>query len=62
MAVGPDGEIIARAPHLDESLTLADIDPMQIRQQRLTNPLARDERLLLTVEELTRIKRRRYAD
>jgi len=37
-------------------------DPGELRRQRIVTPLARDERLLLTIEELQRIKRRRYAD
>ncbi|MGD0653874.1 MAG: nitrilase-related carbon-nitrogen hydrolase [Thermoguttaceae bacterium] len=60
MAVGPDGRIIAQAPMLDESLTIAAFDPAELRRQRMITPLARDERLLLTIEELKRIKRRRY--
>ena len=60
MAVGPDGRTIAQAPMLDEALTVAAFDPAELRRQRLITPLARDERLLLTIEELNRIKRRRY--
>ena len=60
MAVGPDGRVLAQAPMLDEALTLATFDPAELRRQRLLTPLARDERLLLTIEELHRIKRRRY--
>ena len=60
MAVGPDGRIIAQAPMLDASLTVAAFDPAELRRQRLITPLARDERLLFTIEELNRIKRRRY--
>ena len=60
MAVGPDGRMIAQAPMLDESLTIAAFDPAELRRQRMITPLARDERLLLTIEELNRIKRRRY--
>lgn len=60
MVVGPDGRPIAEAPVLDESLTPADYDPAELRRQRVITPLARDERLLLTIEELQRIKRRRY--
>ena len=60
MAVGPDGRTIAQAPMLDEALCLAAFDPAELRRQRLMTPLARDERLLLTIEELQRIKRRRY--
>jgi predicted amidohydrolase len=57
---GPDGRTIAEAPMLDESLTLAAFDAADLRRQRLITPLARDERLLLTIEELHRIKRNRY--
>ena len=60
MVVGPDGRTIAKAPMLDEALTLASFDLAELRRQRLITPLARDERLLLTIEELNRIKRRRY--
>lgn len=58
--VGPDGGTLAEAPMLDESLTLATIDLGELRRQRMIVPLGRDERLLLTIEELQRIKRRRY--
>ncbi|MGA2066239.1 MAG: nitrilase-related carbon-nitrogen hydrolase [Thermoguttaceae bacterium] len=57
---GPDGRTLAQAPMLDESLTIAAFDTAELRRQRLITPLARDERLLLTIEELQRIKRRRY--
>ena len=60
MVVGPDGRTIAKAPMLDEALTLAVFDTAELRRQRLITPLARDERLLLTIEELNRIKRQRY--
>ena len=45
---------------LDEALTIAVFDLAELRRQRLITPLGRDERLLLTLEELQRIKRRRY--
>jgi predicted amidohydrolase len=57
---GPDGSVLAEAPMLDEALTIGTIDLAELRRQRLITPLARDERLLLTIEELNRIKRRRY--
>ena len=57
---GPDGRTIAEAPQLDEALTLANFDAADLRRRRLITPLARDERLLLTIEELHRIKRNRY--
>ena len=49
-----------RAPMLDEALCVAAFDPAELHRQRLITPLARDERLLVTIEELNRIKRRRY--
>ncbi|MEN6405505.1 MAG: nitrilase-related carbon-nitrogen hydrolase [Thermoguttaceae bacterium] len=60
MAVGPDGRAVAQAPMLDESLTTAVFDPAEWRRQRLIMPLARDERLLVTLEEFLRIKRKKY--
>ncbi len=61
MAVGPDGRTIAQAPMLDPALCLAAFDPLELRRQRLITPLGRDERLLVTIEELNRIKRRRVS-
>ncbi|MFZ5829951.1 MAG: nitrilase-related carbon-nitrogen hydrolase [Planctomycetota bacterium] len=60
MVVGPDGKILAQAPMFDPALTLVSCDPAELRRTRLITPLARDERLLVTIEELNRIKRRRY--
>lgn len=60
MVVGPDGRKIAEAPQLDEALTIVDFDPAELRRKRIATPLARDERLLLLIEELQRVKRRRY--
>lgn len=60
IAVGPDGRTIAQAPMLDPSLTLAAFDSLELRRQRLITPLGRDERLLVTIEEFNRIRRKRY--
>ena len=60
MVVGPDGRIIAQAPAFDECLSIVNCDLAELRRERLIMPLARDEQLLLTIEELNRIKRRRY--
>lgn len=60
MVVGPDAEVIARAPYFDESLLVVDCDLAMVRRQRLQAPLGRDEQLLLFIEELNRIKRERY--
>jgi predicted amidohydrolase len=61
MAVGPGGALLAQAPLFDESLTIATIDLTELRRQRVITPLARDEQLLLTLQELHRIRRQRYA-
>ena len=61
LVAGPTGDVLAVAPPLDASLTLVDVDRGDLRRARIGTPLARDERLLLTVEELTRIKRRKYS-
>lgn len=62
MVVGPSGDIWGSAPPLDPALTIVDIDPNELRRARIGTPLARDERLLLTIEELQRVKRRLYAE
>lgn len=60
MVVGPDGRVIASAPPFDQCLTVVSCDLADLRRQRTITPLGRDEQLLLTIEELERIKRRRY--
>ncbi len=60
MVVGPDGRVIAEAPAFDECLSVVTCDLDELRRERLITPLGRDEQLLLTIEELKRIKRRRY--
>jgi predicted amidohydrolase len=62
MIVGPNAEVLARAPYFDESLLVVEFDLADLRRQRLLAPLGRDEQLLLFIEELERIKRRRYDD
>jgi predicted amidohydrolase len=60
MVVGPDGRVIAEAPAFDECLMVLPCDLHELRRERLITPLGRDEQLLVTIEELERIKRRRY--
>lgn len=62
MVIGPDGHTIAEAPQFDESLTIAAFEASELRRERMITPLGRDVQLLLTIEELQRIKRRRYED
>ncbi len=60
MVVAPNAEVLGRAPEFDESMLVVEFDQSDLRRQRLLAPLGRDEQLLLFIEELTRIKRRRY--
>jgi NAD+ synthase (glutamine-hydrolysing) len=60
LVIGPDGTTLAEAPQFDAALTVVPVDLEELRRARLITPLARDEQLLLTLEELSRIKRRRY--
>ena len=60
LVAGPDGKLLAEAPLFDEALLTVDLDAAELRRQRIITPLARDERLLLTIEELQRIKKARY--
>ncbi|HVH65054.1 MAG TPA: nitrilase-related carbon-nitrogen hydrolase [Candidatus Acidoferrum sp.] len=55
MVIAPNGDIIAREADADESLVVASIDLGDIRRERLANPLLRDEKLELTVNELRRV-------
>ncbi len=60
--IGPSGDVLAQSPQIDEALTIAELDWAELRRERTMTPLARDERLLLTIEELQRVKRRMYGD
>ena len=55
MVIGPNGDIIAQQEDADEALVLASLDLAEVRRERLTNPLLRDERLELTINELRRV-------
>ncbi|HET9848036.1 MAG TPA: nitrilase-related carbon-nitrogen hydrolase [Candidatus Dormibacteraeota bacterium] len=55
MVIGPNGDIIARETDADEALVVARVDLGDVRRDRLANPLLRDEKLELTVNELRRV-------
>jgi len=55
MVIGPNGDIIAQQEDADEALVLANLDLGDVRRERLANPLLRDERLELTINELRRV-------
>lgn len=51
----PNGELLAKAPYQEESLTLCEIDLNQLHRTRARLPLLRDERTGLVIRELDRI-------
>lgn len=57
--VGPTGHTLGKACYLEPELLQADVEPGLLRRARITNPLLRDERLDLTLHELSRIIRAR---
>jgi predicted amidohydrolase len=52
---GPEGELITKAPMLEETLTIAEIDFTQLHRARARLPLRRDERPELVLQQLKRI-------
>jgi predicted amidohydrolase len=57
--IGPDGETIMQAPLHDEGVFMAEIDLADVRRERVTLPLLRDERPEMVRRQLERILRRR---
>jgi len=55
MVIGPNGDVIAQHEDPEEALVLATIDLADVRRERLANPLLRDERIELTINELRRV-------
>ena len=53
--ISPTGEAVFSAPFFEDGLYVADIPLADLRRERLTLPLLRDERPELQVRELTRI-------
>ena len=54
MVMGPNGDILAQEEDADEALVVATLDLGDVRRERLANPLLRDERVELTINELRR--------
>jgi predicted amidohydrolase len=55
MIIGPNGDIIRREEDADEALVTATLDLADVRRERVTSPLLRDEKLELTINELRRV-------
>jgi predicted amidohydrolase len=57
--VSPGGQVLAKARYLDEDLLEVSLEPGRLRRARIANPLLRDERLELTLQEVQRLLRAR---
>ncbi|HYS01080.1 MAG TPA: nitrilase-related carbon-nitrogen hydrolase [Candidatus Eisenbacteria bacterium] len=55
MIIGPNGDLIQQQEDADEALVSATLNLGDVRHERLSNPLLRDEKLELTVNELRRV-------
>jgi predicted amidohydrolase len=53
--VGPDGDSVFRAPTHDEGLFMTQIDPAQLRRERIASPLLRDERPEVVIRQIDQI-------
>ncbi len=56
MVIGPSGQLIARADQFEETVLCARLDPGEVRRERISTPLLRDEDVDLTLAELSRIR------
>ena len=57
----PEGRLVVQGPYYEEALTTARLDLNQLRRTRIKLPLLRDERVALTMREMTRIVDRRWS-
>jgi predicted amidohydrolase len=55
MVVTPQGEVVVQAKYFEEDFVLAELNLEEVGRARLFAPVLRDERLELTLRELTRI-------
>jgi predicted amidohydrolase len=60
--VGPSGVTVFAAPMHDEGLFISDIDPAELRRERVAVPLLRDERPEVVLRQLERIVRDRSGE
>lgn len=55
MIIAPNGDLIRQEEDADEGLLTATVDLGDVRRERVTSPLLRDEKLELTINELRRV-------
>ena len=57
--LGPDGDTVFRAPTHDEGLYVTQIEPAEVRRERIASPLLRDERPEVVMRQIDQIVRER---
>lgn len=57
--VAPSGEIVAAAPEFEPATLQVALSDAELRRERISSPLVRDENLCITLRELARIDRER---
>jgi NAD+ synthase (glutamine-hydrolysing) len=57
--VAPSGEVIAAAPEFDPAILQVSLTDAELRRERISSPLVRDENLCITLRELGRIDQER---
>ena len=57
--VAPSGATVMQAPMHDEGLFFAEVDPAEVRRERIATPLLRDERPEVVMRQLDQIVRER---
>jgi len=57
--VAPSGEVIAAAPEFDPAILQVSLTDAELRRERISSPLVRDENLCITLRELSRIDQER---
>ncbi len=59
--ISPSGQSVVRGKMFDEDLVMARLSEGELRRERISSPMLRDENLFVTIQELRRIERERRA-
>ncbi|WP_277058392.1 nitrilase-related carbon-nitrogen hydrolase [Trichlorobacter lovleyi] len=57
--VAPSGEVVAAAPEFEPAILQVSLTDAELRRERISSPLVRDENLCITLRELSRIDQER---